>query len=157
MASIGTDRLLVRIDPRPDDSWLVTVVYIARFCQADIGSRYDDRIDVDEADAPGFRLHLHPAAVPFTATQATVLRKKRIVVRGSDLGDPDTGIDEDLDTGPETGPDAGRDASSADHARLWIRLRRNEGRAAEWQEVHARPIVIALPRRGGGPAQSRRR
>ncbi|CAN5614289.1 hypothetical protein BH09ACT8_BH09ACT8_19730 [soil metagenome] len=76
MAKIGNDVMIVHVEQRPDKSWLFTICYTAHFSDDDIGHRFDDSVRIGDAGGGGY---IEPVA--FTATAATVFRKKRIVVR----------------------------------------------------------------------------
>ncbi len=72
MARIGDDSLIVRGERRRDGTWLFTIRYLVYFEPAELGTRFDDsvQIAVDVAASP----------VPFVACSRSVLRKKRVVV-----------------------------------------------------------------------------
>jgi hypothetical protein len=76
MAKIGNDVMIVHVEQRQDKTWLFTICYTAHFSDADIGHRFDDSVRVGDAGGGGY---VEP--VSFTATSASVFRKKRIVVR----------------------------------------------------------------------------
>lgn len=82
MASIGTDGMTVRGEQRDDHSWLFTVCYTACFSDDDLGRRFDDTVAIRELHGCT-RIAQADHGVTFTATSATVWRKKRIVVRAS--------------------------------------------------------------------------
>ncbi|MGB3482109.1 MAG: hypothetical protein WBB07_07815 [Mycobacterium sp.] len=84
MARIGEDHLIVCREQRDDNSWLFTVSYTAHFTAEDLGRRFDDTVAIREIHGQN-KIAEAPYAVPFTATGPVVLRKKRIVVRGSSI------------------------------------------------------------------------
>lgn len=77
MAKIGGDSLIVRGEQRPDDSWLFTIRYTVQFDRSELGSRFDDSIQISSCCGA--------APVPFVACGMSMLRKKRIVVEGAAL------------------------------------------------------------------------
>lgn len=91
MARIGTDRMIVRGEYRPDHSWLFTICYTACFAEADLGQRFDDAVQIRQVHAVGPGA-VYEQPVFFTATSRRVFRKKRIVVR-SECFDPESGLD----------------------------------------------------------------
>lgn len=81
MASIGSDRTIIRSQRRNDNSWLFTVCYTAFFSEADLGQRFDDAVAIREVHGQSRIAEEH--SVTFTASSPRMLRKKRIVVRGA--------------------------------------------------------------------------
>jgi hypothetical protein len=81
MAKIGDDVMIAHAQRRQDNTWLFTVCYTAHFTESDIGRRFDDSVRIGDADGGGY---VHPVA--FTATGATVFRRKRIVVQDGAFG-----------------------------------------------------------------------
>lgn len=77
MAKIGGDSLVVHGEQRPDDSWLFTIRYTVQFDRSELGSRFDDSIQISSCCGA--------APVPFVACGTSMLRKKRIVVEGAAL------------------------------------------------------------------------
>lgn len=73
MAKIGNDVMIAHAERRQDNTWLFTIYYTAHFTDSDIGRRFDDSVRI--GDGVGY---VDP--VTFTATSATVFRRKRIVV-----------------------------------------------------------------------------
>jgi hypothetical protein len=74
--------MIVRSQRRPDDSWLFTVCYTARFTPAEVGKRFHDAVLVGPVSDGSNGSAVCEMPVSFTATGEWVYRKKRIVVRG---------------------------------------------------------------------------
>jgi hypothetical protein len=92
MATIGTDRMIVRGQQRADQSWLFTICYTAHFADQDLGRQFDDAIQIREIHRRGEQPHPYGPPVSFRATGHAVFRKKRVIVRGDDY-DTETGLD----------------------------------------------------------------
>jgi hypothetical protein len=76
MARIGNDRVIVRGEQRPDDSWLFTIRYTIHFDQSELGQRFDDSVGITE-NGP---VSASATPVSFVACSPFVFRKKRVVV-----------------------------------------------------------------------------